>query len=115
MPLGDNVAVPDQHRAWGVLERWDKPFRCCFSDRDPITRGGQNLFIERVPGARDQTHGLLKGGHFIQEDDPDGFVAHVLDVAANLDAKNRSRGRFDGAGEAIRTPDPNLGKVVLYP
>jgi hypothetical protein len=23
-------------------------------------------------------------------------------------------GRF-GAGEAIRTPDPNLGKVVLYP
>jgi hypothetical protein len=20
-----------------------------------------------------------------------------------------------GAGEAIRTPDPNLGKVVLYP
>jgi len=21
----------------------------------------------------------------------------------------------NGAGEAIRTPDPNLGKVVLYP
>ncbi|EBA15655.1 hypothetical protein RSK20926_15596 [Roseobacter sp. SK209-2-6] len=21
----------------------------------------------------------------------------------------------DGAGEAIRTPDPNLGKVMLYP
>ena len=23
--------------------------------------------------------------------------------------------RKNGAGEAIRTPDPNLGKVVLYP
>ena len=23
--------------------------------------------------------------------------------------------RKTGAGEAIRTPDPNLGKVVLYP
>ena len=23
--------------------------------------------------------------------------------------------RENGAGEAIRTPDPNLGKVVLYP
>ena len=22
---------------------------------------------------------------------------------------------LDGAGEGIRTPDPNLGKVVLYP
>ncbi len=22
---------------------------------------------------------------------------------------------FIGAGEAIRTPDPNLGKVMLYP
>ena len=36
---------------------------------------------------------------------------------------NRLRGRpgmavvfeENGAGEAIRTPDPNLGKVVLYP
>ncbi len=23
--------------------------------------------------------------------------------------------KTDGAGEAIRTPDPNLGKVMLYP
>ena len=31
--------------------------------------------------------------------------------------KNRPEGRFFlfGAGEAIRTPDPNLGKVMLYP
>ena len=34
--------------------------------------------------------------------------------------KRRSKLRFfvfhpDGAGEAIRTPDPNLGKVMLYP
>jgi hypothetical protein len=34
--------------------------------------------------------------------------------AADADA---SSGLFDpnGAGEAIRTPDPNLGKVMLYP
>lgn len=87
VPMGENVAVPDQQRAWGVLEHWDKPFRCCFSDKDPITRGGHNRFIDRVPGARDQSHGLLRGGHFIQEDDPDGFVAHILDVAEQVDAK----------------------------
>jgi hypothetical protein len=35
-----------------------------------------------------------------------------------LDAKGRGIPRqfiYSGAGEGIRTPDPNLGKVVLYP
>ena len=27
---------------------------------------------------------------------------------------NQSQGRVTGAGEGIRTLDPNLGKVVLY-
>ncbi len=44
VPLGDNVAVPDQRRAWAALEAFDKPFMCCFSDGDPITRGGDALF-----------------------------------------------------------------------
>src|SRR3546814_10384130 len=39
VPLGANVAVPDQKRAWSALERFDKPFLCCFTDGDPITRG----------------------------------------------------------------------------
>src|SRR3546814_3521005 len=44
VPLGANVAVPDQKRAWSALERFDKPFLCCFTDGDPITRGGDALF-----------------------------------------------------------------------
>ena len=82
VPLGDNVAVPDQRAAWAVLERWDKPFLCCFSDGDPITRGADAMFRERVPGAAGMAHGTLRGGHFIQEDDPRGFVAAILKVAA---------------------------------
>ena len=82
VPLGDNVAVPDQKRAWAALERFDKPFLCCFTDGDPITRGGDALFVERVPGARDMAHRTLKGGHFVQENDPAGFVAAICDVAA---------------------------------
>ena len=82
VPLGDNVAVPDQRAAWQVLESFDKPFTCCFSDRDPITKGGDAAFRSRVPGARDNDlHRTLKGGHFIQEDDPDGFVAAIFDTA----------------------------------
>ncbi len=81
VPFEGNVAVPDQKRAWGVFDQWDKPFLCCFSDGDPITRGGEGLFIARVPGTKGLPHATLKGGHFIQEDDPQGFVKCILEVA----------------------------------
>lgn len=81
VPLGDNIAVPHQKRAWEALERFEKPFLCCFADGDPITRGGDALFVERVPGARGMAHRTLHGGHFIQENDPAGFVAAICDVA----------------------------------
>lgn len=81
VPFGDSVALPDQKRAWAVFDKWDKPFLCCFSDQDRITRGGENRFIGRVPGTKGQKHRSLHGGHFIQEDDPDGFVACILEVA----------------------------------
>ncbi|MCL9997929.1 MAG: haloalkane dehalogenase [Erythrobacter sp.] len=82
VPFEGNQAVPDQKAAWAVLEAWDKPFLCAFSDGDPITRTGETRFVGRVPGTAGQAHRTLKGGHFIQEDDPAGFVAAILDVAA---------------------------------
>ena len=85
VPFANNVAGPDQLRAWAVLDRWEKPFLCCFSDGDPITRGGDALFVGRVPGTNGQPHTTLKGGHFIQEDDPQGFVAAILSVACRAD------------------------------
>ena len=81
VPFGNNVALPDQKRAWDVLDTWEKPFLCCFSDQDRITRGGESRFIGRVPGTNGQNHRNLHGGHFIQEDDPEGFVACILEVA----------------------------------
>lgn len=81
VPLGDNVAVPDQKEAWRVLEQFEKPFTCAFSDRDPITRGGEKGFIGRVPGTNHDLHRTLKGAHFIQEDDPVGFVEAIFDTA----------------------------------
>lgn len=82
VPLGENVAVPDQLAAWQVLEKFEGPFTCAFSDQDPITRGGDAAFRERVPGARsNDLHRTLHGHHFIQEDDPQGFVAAILQTA----------------------------------
>lgn len=81
VPLGPNIAVPDQQAAWRVLEQYEKPFLCCFSDGDPITRGGERAFIGRVPGTKDMPHHALHGGHFIQEDDPTGFAQAISMVA----------------------------------
>lgn len=81
VPFAGNAAVPDQLKAWEVFESWDKPFLCCFSDGDPITRGGDAMWVERVPGARSMRHRTLHGGHFIQEDDPQGFADAIIEVA----------------------------------
>ncbi|MEN9924112.1 MAG: hypothetical protein RL268_238 [Pseudomonadota bacterium] len=81
VPFEKNVAVPDQKRAWQVFDHWTKPFLCCFADKDKITRGGESRFIGRVPGTTGQNHRTLRGGHFIQEDDPQSFVECVLEVA----------------------------------
>lgn len=68
----------DNLRAWKVFEQWSKPFICCFSDRDPITRGLDKEFLRRVPGTQGQPHATLSGGHFMQEDDPHTFARMVV-------------------------------------
>ena len=65
----DDPASDANRRAWGVLEGFGKPFLCAYSDSDPITRGADQLFLDRVPGAKGQTHPTITGGgHFLQED-----------------------------------------------
>ena len=76
----DNPANEANLRAWQVFERWTKPFICCFSDGDPITRGHDRKFLERVPGTRGQPHVTLRGGHFLQEDDADAFARLVIEA-----------------------------------
>lgn len=55
--------------AWRILEQWEKPFLTTFSNRDPITRGLDKAFRERVPGASRCQHVTIRNaGHFLQED-----------------------------------------------
>lgn len=70
VPTGpDDPAAPANRAAWEVLHAWDRPLLCAFSDQDPITRGGDRVFRERVPGAAGQPHTTIEGaGHFLQED-----------------------------------------------
>jgi haloalkane dehalogenase len=65
----DNIASEDNRRAWEKLSRFEKPFLTAFSNRDPITRGGERPFQDRVPGAKDVEHVKIRNaGHFLQED-----------------------------------------------
>jgi haloalkane dehalogenase len=65
----DDPASADNDAAWEVLERFDRPFLCAFSDRDAITAGGDAPFRAKVPGAQGQPHTTIEGGgHFLQED-----------------------------------------------
>lgn len=66
----DDPAVPANLAAWKTLEAWDKPLLCLFSDSDPITKGGDQVFLKRVPGAQGQPHRTVPGAHFLQEDSP---------------------------------------------
>jgi haloalkane dehalogenase len=55
--------------AWEVLARFEKPFLCCFSDSDPITKGADRKFLSTVPGTKGQAHVTIEGGgHFLQEE-----------------------------------------------
>jgi haloalkane dehalogenase len=76
----DDPAGPANRRAWEVLERWDKPFLTAFSDSDPITRGGDEVLRQRVPGSQGQPHTTIRNaGHFLQEDGGEEFARVIVD------------------------------------
>jgi haloalkane dehalogenase len=57
----DDPASEANRRAWDTFGRWEKPFLTAFSDKDPITRGGDRVWQKK--------HVTIEGaGHFLQED-----------------------------------------------
>jgi haloalkane dehalogenase len=76
----DDPASADNRRAWEVLATWTKPFLTAFSDGDPVTRGLDRAFRERIPGAAGEPHTILRGaGHFLQEDRGEELARVVIE------------------------------------
>jgi haloalkane dehalogenase len=76
----NDPASAANRRAWETLAQFDKPWLCAYSDRDPITKGADRRFLERVPGTRGQNHKTIAGGgHFLQEDRPGDLATAVID------------------------------------
>ncbi|HKH88559.1 MAG TPA: haloalkane dehalogenase [Acidimicrobiales bacterium] len=79
----DDPASEANRRAWKVLERFEHPVLAAFSDSDPITKGGDRIFHEKVPGTKGQAHRVIEGaGHFLQEDKGEELAAVVAAFVA---------------------------------
>ncbi|MDH3305188.1 MAG: haloalkane dehalogenase [Gammaproteobacteria bacterium] len=75
----DDPASEANRAAWKAFSQWQKPFLTTFSDRDPITRGGEVPWQQTVPGAKNRDHVKIKNaGHFLQEDKGPELVEVLL-------------------------------------
>jgi haloalkane dehalogenase len=73
----DHGSVAENIAAWKVLEAFEKPVLTCFSDNDPVTKGGEAAIKARIPGASGQPHCIVPGGHFLQEDAAEQLVTLI--------------------------------------
>ena len=80
----DQPGAEENRKAWQVLRRWEKPFLTAFSDSDPVTKGGERIFQDTVPGAKNQPHvTITEAGHFLQEDKGEELATIVTDFMAH--------------------------------
>ena len=80
----DDPASDANRAAWKVFAQWQKPFLTTFSNRDPITRGGEAPWQEIVPGAQAREHVKIRNaGHFLQEDKGPDLAEALIDFAQN--------------------------------
>jgi haloalkane dehalogenase len=81
--IPDDVAIPDNRRAWEALRRFTKPWLTAFTDGDPVTAGLHTRFQQEIPGAQGQPHATIRGaGHFVQEDAGEELARIALDFIA---------------------------------
>jgi len=65
----DDVAAAPNRAAWKTLSALTIPFLTAFSDKDPVTAGGDKAFQKMIASTKGQKHVTIKdGGHFLQED-----------------------------------------------
>ncbi len=79
----DDPGSAGMRQAREVLSKWEKPAFVMFSDRDPITRGGDKFFRALIPTAQDQPEVVIEDtGHFLQEEKGEEIAQHIVDFIA---------------------------------
>jgi len=76
----EDPASAEMRHAREVLSKWDKPALVMFSDKDPITSGGDKFFRFLIPAAKGQPEIIIKdAGHFLQEEKGEEISQNILD------------------------------------
>lgn len=66
--------------AKAALGKWTKPTLVMFSDKDPVTGGGDKAFRRLIPSATDEPEIMIQDGHhFLQEDKGEEIAQHIVE------------------------------------
>jgi len=70
VPISEDAeALPAMRQTAERLKSWTKPALIMFSDKDPVTAGGDKYFRELIPSAKNEPEITIRdAGHFLQED-----------------------------------------------
>lgn len=76
----DMEAAGPMQAARDKFKSWTKPCLVMFSDKDPITAGGDKFFRKLIPSAKDEPEiTIADGGHFLQEDKGEEIAQHIVE------------------------------------
>jgi len=79
VPISEDAeALPHMRKAADALKQWTKPALILFSDKDPVTAGGDKYFRALIPSAKNEPEITIEGaGHFLQEDKGEEIAEHI--------------------------------------
>ena len=76
----DDPASPRMIAAKKVFSTWTKPALVMFSDKDPVTKGGEKQFLKLIPSAKDEPEITIHdAGHFLQEDKGEEIAQYIVE------------------------------------
>jgi haloalkane dehalogenase len=81
VPISEDAeALPTMRRTAEALKSWTKPALVMFSDKDPITAGGDKSFRALIPSAKEEPEIVIKdAAHFLQEDKGEEIADHIVE------------------------------------
>src|SRR5207245_8506230 len=76
----DAPAVEPMRKAREALKNWTKPALVMFSDRDPITGGGDKFFRKLIPSTANEPEVVIQNaGHFLQEEKGEEIAERIAE------------------------------------
>ncbi len=81
VPISEDAeALPHMRKAAEALKSWTKPALVMFSDKDPVTVGGDKFFRATIPSAKDEPEITIRdAAHFLQEDKGEEIAEHIVE------------------------------------